>query len=1340
VGGEGSDTYLFAPGDGSDVILEEDAAGTDIDVLRFAEGVTEADVSFSHLPNGDLIVGLGGNDDRVTLPGWFNGEARIERFELADGGVLDTAFLADLPVAPIQGSDGDDVLLGTGFADHLLGNAGRDTLDGRAGDDRVEGGAGDDVYVLGYDSGHDLVIDAEGDNRIDLERGVHLDDLVRWREGRDLRLAIDGAAEVGVTIQDYFTLAQSWDLLTEDEDLISIDAVPERTGWAVAEDPAAAVEADYLNALEARFTIDHISDGYARSADGGFSKTPVQGLYETYSTVTRTTTFDSATRQQVVDEQRTVSAPSLREIVYASGFSGGGSGFEEQLSSFRLEEIEVTGDYASDRSLSERQSLPSEQISYTETRTASDDDIVGASTSQPVSYVTELTGGHFELSTEVLFQTKTATLRTLGSGSGTMTLERSRDDVVVERIQGDETDNRLSSYARNAVLYGGAGDDQLDVESGWSGPGLGEIGGFLSGGEGSDSLTGSGSRDLLVGGAQSDLLDGDRGNDRYLIDVTQSGIDLIQDLGVIGIHWEEGTWWSAYKEWYYAAQGVDVTEWQVLSGPELPVVPLADPFDAELIEHMIEEGHIDRDWVELSTGVGVQDLSLTWGVQSALRGSGLRPTLNISWGDDRGVRLVMPRLMSAVDESHDLYDRQHFRSNWVQPDWILVERDFGAGIEALVLADGTELSLGDLADMAGPGLFDPDLELAWGMGTDMSDVLTADAAGGSLSGYLGDGSLYGSDAIDVLDGGSGNDRLEGGLGSDLYLYRNGDGADRIFESDARAGEMDIIQLDESLLPDETEVLRSGEDLILRFGSADQQILVEHWFADPRHRIEQVVFDAGRLWSAAEVEARAVWSNNAPVSVGTLPSLVVSSDASLDYSLPSDLFADPDTGDRLTLSAGLADGSALPGWLVFDPTEQRLSGTPSGDSAGSYEMVIRATDQSGASAANPFTLTVSDDAYLTGSDGDELIIGGASNDILEGGAGSDALFGNGGDDLLDGGAGNDDLRGGDGSDAYRFDGGEDLVTDSGGNNDIVRFVGYRWDDLDLSRTRTGLDQDLLGNDLSVRVSATGEELLVRNQFLDSATGALQRIESFEALSDEGDSYVRLSADAVERRLNSPTEGDDNIQLSAEHRYLYASGGNDLVVGSADRDLVLGGAGDDLLYGEAGRDYLAGGDDDDVLVGGADNDRLFGGRGDDRFDGGIGNDSLYDIGGGSDTYVFDAGGGTDRIYDLDITATDTDRLITDYEPLDLTFQRRRGDLRISAVDSADSMDIRSWYRGDRHRIEQIEAGDGSVLLDAQIDPLIQAMAGFVSDQGLGDWREAVESHHDEALALVSSYWQA
>src|SRR5205085_1213860 len=89
----------------------------------------------------------------------------------------------------------------------------------------------------------------------------------------------------------------------------------------------------------------------------------------------------------------------------------------------------------------------------------------------------------------------------------------------------------------------------------------------------------------------------------------------------------------------------------------------------------------------------------------------------------------------------------------------------------------------------------------------------------------------------------------------------------------------------------------------------------------------------------------------------VPDRTVQEDAPFTYALRPDTFADADVGDTLTLSAGRADGSALPAWLSFDAVTGTFSGTPANADVGSISVKVTATDAAGATAASTFTLTI-----------------------------------------------------------------------------------------------------------------------------------------------------------------------------------------------------------------------------------------------------------------------------------------------------------------------------------------------------------------------------------------------
>jgi Ca2+-binding RTX toxin-like protein len=75
---------------------------------------------------------------------------------------------------------------------------------------------------------------------------------------------------------------------------------------------------------------------------------------------------------------------------------------------------------------------------------------------------------------------------------------------------------------------------------------------------------------------------------------------------------------------------------------------------------------------------------------------------------------------------------------------------------------------------------------------------------------------------------------------------------------------------------------------------------------------------------------------------------------------------------------------------------------------------------------------------TGTNGSDLIVGNALNNIIDGGAGNDVIAGGAGDDILFGGDGNDAISGGDGNDVVDAGNGNNLV-DGGSGNDTI-FAG------------------------------------------------------------------------------------------------------------------------------------------------------------------------------------------------------------------------------------------------------------------------------------------------------------
>jgi len=141
-----------------------------------------------------------------------------------------------------------------------------------------------------------------------------------------------------------------------------------------------------------------------------------------------------------------------------------------------------------------------------------------------------------------------------------------------------------------------------------------------------------------------------------------------------------------------------------------------------------------------------------------------------------------------------------------------------------------------------------------------------------------------------------------------------------------------------------------------------------------------------------------------------------------------------------------------------------------------------------------------------------------DDVLEGGAGNDWLFGQGGDDILIGGAGNDVLFGGSGNDTFVWNAG-----DRGGNyHDIVKDFGNGADKLDLSQLLVGVSDPASAD--------------VLTQYL-----------SFDFVSDPGSTVINIAS------AGGGAPVDQTITL--ENMILSGGSAADIIQGMLDQNQLV-----------------------------------------------------------------------------------------------------------------------------------------------------------------------------------------
>lgn len=161
-GDRGSDTYIYASGDGNDYI-QDSTTGSGIDVLKFTD-LNLADLEFSQGSHDgrqgyDLSITVKSTGHVIIVSDNAHGNAGngLELFEFADGTVLDVADVSK--IVTYGGVSADEFLTGDELANNLVGASGNETLAGHGGNDHLQGKDGSDTYVFARGDGSDTIQD-----------------------------------------------------------------------------------------------------------------------------------------------------------------------------------------------------------------------------------------------------------------------------------------------------------------------------------------------------------------------------------------------------------------------------------------------------------------------------------------------------------------------------------------------------------------------------------------------------------------------------------------------------------------------------------------------------------------------------------------------------------------------------------------------------------------------------------------------------------------------------------------------------------------------------------------------------------------------------------------------------------------------------------------------------------------------------------------------------------------------------------------------------------------------------------------------------------------------------
>ncbi|MEN8107728.1 MAG: putative Ig domain-containing protein [Pseudomonadota bacterium] len=1353
-GGAGNDTYLFNSGDGLDFILDSDGQGTikyDGDILtggdKGSPGIFLSDdekytylfdgepgeigalvirgpdgnIVVNNFKDGDLGISLAGDTPTATPPPDttleligdfepfdFDPDPDVVEYRTDELGntIPDPDKPAPLPDT-FNGGDGNDYLHGGDKDDVLSGNDGDDHILGGADRDRVQGGDGADLLEGGADT--DIITGGAGDDRL------YADALSDWDTVFE-----SGNTQPGVD-NDWLSGGEGDDLL---------------------------VGSTGDNGLAGGAGSDLIIGGAGDDNIMGDSDWLASDFDWSYSVQNNKRVFEPITGEQLPpgSDADTIYGGGGNDFIhgqagddvifgnehddYLVGNSGsdtliGGTG-DDRIFGDDLSEDAATHGNDLIEGGEGNDTLAGHAGADRISGDAGDDIIYGDGGTSQISLEwhgdDHLSGG--EGNDEIHGHGGNDTL--LG-GAG------------IDTLYGQEGDDLIYGDNNNDTILGGDGDDRIYAGSGADAVEGGDGNDYIDGGAGSDELTGGEGNDIVAGGDGDDVIYANAGNDTLL---GGAGDDQLQgndgDDTLSGGIGNDAVVGGGGNDRYFYNLGDGIDTFADSSG--IDTVRFGAGIDITSASVYLSGGFLIFEFSATDV-LYVQDNAVENYVFS--NGATLSPAdilqhavyLNGSSGDDQisGSTEDDVFLMSPGDDefSGGSGDDVYVYNTGDGHDVI---HDSAGDIDVLVFGYGVDpaqmtVSKSELDLVIEFSASDSVTISGWFAGQkievfDFANGLRLDAfAVEQLSGapaIVGDAThdiLVAGPEDDVIEGAGGDDTLIGGGGDDVFVYGSGDGLDRI---ETVAGEFnDSVVFGEGIAPKSTiaQYVDNGTEELLQVRFLDPLgRLVEGQGLDIVTRpegvspdaaagfgVESFVFFDGQVKTAAMLVQESV--NQTPVLNDSLQDQVGYEDSGFSYTFEMNMFDDPDAVDVLEYSATRTDGSALPGWLSFNPYTREFSGTPVNDDVGSLDINVTATDGRGLMASDTFSITVvnTNDAPEVGTLLEDASV--ASGQMFDYAIPASAFS----DPDI-----NDQLT-------YAV-----MLTDG---QPLPAWMTYDAATGTLSGTPEDADTGLL-------------ELEVTASDMSGAT-AIQHF-SLEILSAEPEPPNVIDGNGGSEVLTG-TEGVDYISSKRGDDTIYALGGDDVIDSGRGRDVVYAGSGDDMVLGQRGDDTLLGEAGADTIEGGSGEDVIEGGIGNDVITGGDANDILTG-GSGSDAYVFSRGDDKDTVYDFD--AADA-ALPEDQRPVDsvlfgddiatdqLWFERDTADLLVSIIGTRDQVRVSGWYIDDASQVEEFRTSDGSVLTNARVEQLVAAMAVF-REPHFGNTVLPAD-YQEELQPVIAQAWQ-
>ncbi|WP_095056172.1 glycosyl hydrolase family 28-related protein [Pseudomonas sp. Irchel s3f7] len=326
-----------------------------------------------------------------------------------------------------------------------------------------------------------------------------------------------------------------------------------------------------------------------------------------------------------------------------------------------------------------------------------------------------------------------------------------------------------------------------------------------------------------------------------------------------------------------------------------------------------------------------------------------------------------------------------------------------------------------------------------------------DNARNIISGTVQADTLVGSSGNDTLDGNLGADTMTGGDGNDIYVVDNA--SDRVVETNTSTSQIDAVQASVSwtLGANLENLVLTGVSTINGTGNERHNFITGNAannVLDGAAGADSLSGGDGNDTYYVDNADDAVIETNSNATPGGIDSVHSSLAAFTLSNNVEHLYVD-------STGAANGTGNALDNTLFAGAGNNVLDGRDGIDTV-SYDRALSGVTVNLSTSAQQNTVgsgldTVKSCENLTGSAYADNLSGNSAANVLNGGAGNDALVGGSGDDRLIGGAGTDNLTGGTGADTFAFSALSDMGV--GALLDVINgFKSTEGDHLDF----TGLD--------------------------------------------------------------------------------------------------------------------------------------------------------------------------------------------------------------------------------------------------------------------------------------------